>query len=266
MQKSANADAIANVRQSNGGEDFVPAKWTEGGETDKDRTGWQAKGFGDKRWDPAVHGQGSNRMGKASVIHLLEDDTEIASWAEPAVDNALATDRERYLFTDADLHIEDLVIDPQTSQPAGPNGRGGAARADGGETPDQSWVQRVSIERPGIAQDAIVPVTSAGGFDGQAISWSQYQNLKQEQADQQTVTDAKNRAWAAAKLDDVEGRDLLKIAIIVGIWSFILLFHQDLGAAIAGLTGGGGGGGGGNAVSNAAGSALGMIRLPLGGV
>lgn len=261
MQKASNADALANVRLSNGQEDFRPAKWTEGEDDDKESTGWQVKGLGEKRFDPAVHDQGSNRMGKASLIHLLEDAPELASWAEPAIDNALQLGREGYLFTDADLFVGNVTVDAQGS-PTAVNGQPTQARADGGQA-NVDLAEQISIDRPGIAQDALVPLASRDGFGGQVVSWGKYQTLKTQQADQDKIKDAKNRAWAAAKLDDIEGRDILKIAIIVGIWSFILLFHQDIGAAIAGFgSGGGGGGGAGGAVGNA----LGMISLGLGGV
>jgi hypothetical protein len=77
------------------------------------------------------------------------------------------------------------------------------------------------------------------------VSWNRYQTLKSERGDQETIRDAKNSAWAAAKLDSIEGRDMLKWAIILGIAGFVLLFNAEIGAFIAGLTGGGGGGGGG---------------------
>jgi hypothetical protein len=259
MQQASNADAIANVRLANGDEDFRPAKWLTGAEDEKDTTGWQIKGL-DKRHDPAVHDQGSNRMGKASVIHTLEDAPELASWAEPAIDNALQLGREGYLFSDADLYVGNVTVDAQGS-PTAVNGQSTQARADGGQQ-GVDLAEQISIQRPGIATDALVPLESRQGFGGQVISWTQYQTLKTQQADQDKLKDAKNRAWAAAKLDDIEGRDILKIAIIVGIWSFILLFHQDIGAAIAGFGGGGGGGGG---AGGAVGNALGMISLGLGG-
>lgn len=50
----------------------------------------------------------------------------------------------------------------------------------------------------------------------------------------------------------------MKWVLIIGLWSGILLFHQEIGAFIAGLSGGGGGGGGG-----AVGDALGML-IPIG--
>ncbi|MFB6201307.1 MAG: hypothetical protein ABEI98_04780 [Halorhabdus sp.] len=258
MQKASNADAIANVRLSNGNEDFRPAKWTVAEDDEKESTGWKIKGLKD-RYDPAVHDQGSNRMGRASLIHTLEDAPELASWAEPAIDNALQLGREGYLFTDADLYVGNVTVDAQGS-PQAVNGQPTQARADGGQGVD--FAEQVSIDRPGIAQDALIPLASRDGFGGQVVSWGKYQTLKTQQADQDKIKDAKNRAWAAAKLDDIEGRDLLKLGIIVGIWSFILLFHQDIGAFIAGLSGGGGGGGAGSAVGNA----LGMISLGLGGV
>jgi hypothetical protein len=261
MQKASNADAIANVRLSNGDEDFRPAKWLTADEDDKDESGWQVKGL-DKRHDPAVHDQGSNRMGKASVIHAMEDAPELATWAEPAIDNALQLGREQYLFTDADLYVGNLTVDAQ-AQPTAVNGQPTEAMADGGEQA-VDIVEEISIDRPGVAIDALVPLGSREGFGGQVVSWSQYQTLKTQETDQDKLKDAKNRAWAAAKLDEIKEMPWLKIGVGIAIWSFILLFHQDIGAAIAGFGGGGGGGGGG--AGGAVGNALGMIRLSLGGV
>ena len=251
MQKAANADGLANVRRSNGHEDLLPAKYAEGAEDEKDRSGWKVKGLGDKRYDTAVHGRGTNRMGKANVLHINEDDPEQGSWAEAAIDNALQLNREQYLFRDATLMARNATL--MTS-----DGKQGQAVADGGVQQRPIKVSDISIDRPGICEDVLVPLGSPDGYDGQVISWSQYQNVKQEQADQETVRDAKNQAWAAAKLDEVEGKDLLKWVLILGVWSAVLLFHQELGAAIVGLTGGGGGGGGG-----AVGTALGTVSMPL---
>lgn len=244
MQKAAGADGVANVRRSNGHEDLLPAKWVEGAEDDKDRTGWRVKGLGGKRYDPAKHGRSTQRYGKASMLHVDEDATSIGSWAEPTMDNAIQLGREQYLFRDAQmLHVTvDGDEEPQR------------ALADGGATQSH-----VSVDAPGVLQDCLVPINSRPGYDGQVISWNQYTSLAQEKADQDRIRDAKNAAWTAAKLDDMDGMDVLKWMIIIGIWSAILLFHQDIGAAISGLTSGGGGGGG------AVGNALGMLALGLGG-
>jgi hypothetical protein len=241
MQKAANADGVANVRRSNGHEDLLPAKWVEGSEDEKDTTGWRIKGLGGKRYDPAVHGRSTSRFGKANVLHIDEDATEAGSWAEPTMDNAIQLGREQYLFRDAKMYHVTVESDEAPQQ----------AIADGGAVQSH-----VSVESPGILQDCLVPTNSRAGYDGQVVSWNQYTTLKQEQADQDKIRDAKNAAWTAAKLDDIEGVDILKWMIIIGLWSAILLFHQDIGAAISGLTNGGGGGAGG-----AVGSALGMVAL-----
>lgn len=264
MQKASNADAIANVRLSNGDEDFRPAKWLTAAEDEKDQSGWQVKGL-DERQDPAVHDQGSNRMGKASIIHTIEDAPELASWAEPAIDNAIQLGREGYLFTDADLYIGELTVDAQ-GEPTAVNGQSTEAVADGGQAA-VDLVEQISIDRPGLAHEALIPLASREGFGGQVISWDKYQTLKTQQADQDRVRDAKNRAWAAAKLDEIKEMPWLKIGIGIAIWSAILLFHQDIGAMIAGFGGGGGGGGGAaSAAGEAVSGGLGMISLPLGGV
>lgn len=243
MQKAASADAVANVRLNNGKEDMRPAKFVEGGEDEKDLSGWKIKGLGDKRYDTAVHGRSTMRMGKADLIHVNEDDTEQGTWTEATIDNAFQLDRERYLFRDAQVTIKNLVYDYGGTE-------GPEAVADGGQPASQSQVQDVSLTRPGILEDVLVPVGSRTGYDGQVISWGQYSTLKSDQSDQETIRDAKNSAWAAAKLDDIEGKDLIKWVLIIGIWSLILLFHQDIGAFISGL-------GGGNSVGQAAGGALG---------
>ena len=233
MQKASKADTLANVRRSNGMEDVLPAKWAEGGEDEKDRSGWKVKGLGDKRYDPAVHGQSTSRMGKANFIHIDEDGPEQGTWAEVAMDNAIQLDREQYLFSDAQVNmvvVEGTGDDPQQ------------AIADGGQS---QYVHSVSVDNPGVLVDALVPIGSRDGYDGQVVSWNRYQTLKSERGDQETIRDAKNSAWAAAKLDSIEGRDMLKWAIILGIAGFVLLFNAEIGAFIAGLTGGGGGGGGG---------------------
>lgn len=256
MQKSASADAVANVRRSNGQEDVLPAKWVEGDEDDKDRTGWKVKGLGDKRYDGAVHGKSSLRLGKANIVHINEDDTEQGTWAECAIDNAFQLDRERYLVRDATVAV---FTDSGDDGAFNWQGENGAALADGGTPATRT---RATLHRPGVLEDALVPLTSRNGYDGQVISWNQYSTLKDEQSDQETIRDAKNSAWAAAKLDDISEKDLLKWALIIGLWSAILLFHTEIGAAIAGLTGGGGGGG---AAGGAVSGALGMLHFALTG-
>jgi hypothetical protein len=255
MQRAASADTLANVLLSSGREDVRPAKWVEGGEDEKDMSGWKVKGLADKRFDTKPHGRTSNRFGKADLIHVLEDGTEQVDFAEPAIDNAFQLDRERYLFRDASVNLEML----QFKEPGDVQGGGAEAVADGGE-----WTQRVqdvSVERPGILQDTLVPVSSRGGFDGQVVSWNQVSNIKQENADQEALRQAKNAGWMAAKLDTIGKTDLFKWVLILGAIGAVLLFHAEIGAFIAGLTNGGGG-----AVGNAASSAgLGSVA-PIGGV
>jgi hypothetical protein len=232
MQKASNADTLAHVRRSNGMEDVLPAKWVEGAEDDKDRTGWRVKGLGDKRYDPAVHGNSTSRMGKANLIHIDEDGPEQGTWAEVAMDNALQLDREQYLFSDAQVNM--VVVEGGGDDPQ-------QAMADGGQA---QYVHSVSVDNPGVLVDALVPIGSRDGYDGQVVSWNRYQTLKTERSDQEAIRDAKNSAWAAAKLDSIQGKDLIKWAIILGIAGFILLFNGEIGAFIAGIGGGGGGGGG----------------------
>lgn len=247
MQKAANADVVAHVRRTNGHEDTLPAAWVEGAEDEKDRSGWAVKGLGDKRFDTAVHNNESSRFGKAQIINLDEDASEQGTWAECTMDNAFQLDRERYLFRNAQVDVQELVYQ------ADPTGNG-AAVTDGGQ---QYRTQNVSLARPGVLEDTIIPLNSREGYGGQQVSWNQYQNLKSEQSDQETIRDAKNSAWTAAKLDDVEGMDILKWALIIGGWSALLLFKDSIAAAIASF-----GGGGGNAVGSAASQAgLGMIHL-----
>lgn len=245
MQKAASADALTLTRRSNGKLDTLPAKWVEGAEDEKDRTGWRIKTLGEKRFDPAVHGNETARFGKADMVPVSEDTTELGTWAEATMDNAFQLDRERYLFRDAKVTIEQLVYDVQ--DPAA------GAMADGGtaDPTQQIRTQDVSLSKPGVLEDVLVPVTSRSGYDGQVVSFDQYSNLKSEQSDQETIRDAKNQAWAAAKLDDIERADMLKWLIAIGVWSFILLFHQDIGAFIAGLSGSG-------TVGNAASAAGGL--------
>jgi len=241
MQKAASADALANVRLRNGQEDVRPAAFVEPDEDEKDLAGWKVKGLGGKRYDPAVHGRSASRFGKANMIHVNEDSTEQGSWAEAAIDNALQLNREKYLFRSAHVHANNLTIDSDGTP---------QAVADGGQQPATS----VTVQQPGVLEDALVPVSSRAGYDGQVISWNQYSTLKNEQTDQEKIRDAKNQAWAAAKLDDIEGADVFKwILIAVGVGA-VLLFHQEIGAFIAGLSGGGSGGG-------AVGSALGMLAM-----
>lgn len=256
MQKAANADALANYRSSSTQEDVRPAAWVEGEEDEKDRTGWAIKGVADKRYDAAVHGQSTSRFGKANMIHIDEDSTEQGTWAEACIDNALQFHREKYLFRNATLETDKVVVN-EDGQITGLGNGGPEAIADGGSPVSMN----VSIKRPGICEDALVPISSREGYDGQVISWNQYQNLKEQQSDQETIRDAKNSAWAAAKLDEIEGVDLLKWALILAAWSALLLFKDAIAAAIAGIAGGGGGGG-------AVGTALGMINVVgmLGGI
>lgn len=249
MQRAANADALANVRTSNDKEDVYPAAYVEGSEDDKDGTGWKIKGLGDKRYHTGVRGGSSSRFGRADLIHINEDDPEQATWTEAMIDAAFQLDREKYLFRDATVHADYTLVANNASS-------GNQAIADGGvadglvpESVD------VSLHRPGILEDVLVPISSPNGYDGQVISFNQFSNIKQEKTDQESIREAKNSGWMAAKLDDVDGMDMLKWALIFGLWSFILLFYEDIGAAIAGI-------GGGNAVGEtASGAGLGMLHL-----
>lgn len=245
MQQAASADALANVRTQNDNEDVLPAKWVEGDGDDRELTGWKVMGLGEKRFDTGIRGGSSSRFGKADIIHINGDDLEQGSWAEAAIDNAIAANREQYLFRDAKLEARINVLDGN-----------GAARTDGGQ--QETFVDRVTPQRPGVLEDMVVDLTSEGDYDGQQVSWNQVQNLKQENTGQEKLREAKNAGWMAAKLDDVGAKDLFKWVLVLGAIGAILLFHQEIGALIAG--------GGGDAVSKAAdGTGLGMI-LPFGGV
>lgn len=250
MQKASNADAVANARLPSGKEDIRPAQWVTGEEDEKDRTGWKVKGL-DARYDPAVHGRSTQRFGKADILHLDADATEVGTWGECTIDNALQLDRERYLLRDAEVTIQQLVYDADPSdQPA---------VADGGYDPTEQYrTTEVSLSKPGILEDALIPLSSGEGYDGQVVAWNQYSNLKEQQSDQETIRDAKNSAWAAAKLDDIGGVEYLKWALIIGGWSALLLFKDAIAAFIAGL---GGGGGSGGAVGSAVSGGIGSVNV-----
>jgi len=257
MQKAASADALANVRHPNDKEDVLPAAFVEG--DDDELSGWKIKTLGQKRYDPGVRGGSSSRMGKADLIHVNEDDLEQGTWTEATIDAAFQLDREKYLFADAEVGITEniVAVDPSLE------GGDGAAVADGGsDVTYQTESIDVSLERPGMLEDALVPLTSRAGYDGQLISWISYSNLKSEKSDQQAVRDAKNAGWMAAKLDDIGARDMVKWAIILGIAGAVLLFHKDIGAAISSF----GGGGGGSDVAPTMGlGVLPLLRYRLGG-
>jgi len=244
MQKAASADAIANVRHPNDKEDVRPAAFVEGGEDDRERTGWKVKGIDGKRYAPSVRGGSTSRLGKADLIHINEDDLEQGTWVESVMDSALQFDRERYLFRDADVTetTEVLPVDPSLGNGQTPVADGGFDAAGNDNLSYQPVSRRISIDSPGIHEDTLVPLTSRTGYDGQLVSFEQYRHLKNSQADQETVRDAKNAGWMAAKLDDIGKGDLIKWAIIIGVGGLILLFHQDLGAAISSFGGGGGAG------------------------
>jgi hypothetical protein len=242
MQKASSSHAVASVRRSNGKVDTLPAEWVEADEEEKNRTGWKIKTLGDKRYDPAVHGRSTTRFGKADLALIDEDGSEQATWAEASIDNAFQLDREKYLFRDANVSIENLVYDVGSAADG--------ARADGGRPESKRKIkdQEVSLTRPGVLEDVLVPINSRDGYAGQVVSHNQYRHLKSEQSDQETIRDAKNQAWAAAKLEDIETADLVKWALILGLWSAALLWHQDIGAFISGLGGGGAAGAAGDAV------------------
>lgn len=246
MQKASNADAIANVRLKSGREDLRPAKWVDGAEDEKDRSGWKIKGLS-ARYDPSVHERDTQRYGKADILHLDSDETEVGTWAECTMDNAIQMDRERYLFRDAVVKAVFDVGNGQTN---------GQARADGGQAQAlDEYSYRMSVQKPGIHEETLVPLNSREGYDGQVVSWTQYQSMKEDRSDQETVRDAKNAAWTAAKLDEIEGRDIFKWALLLGAAGAVLLFHAEIGAFIAGLGGGDGSGGAvGDAVSGGLGS------------
>jgi len=252
MQKAAGADALANVRRPNDREDILPAAYVQGDEDGRDVTGWKVKGLGDKRYATGIRGGASSRMGKADLIHINEDDLEQGSWAEAAIDTAIATNREQYLFRDAELEAHFNVV----PSAVGDDG----ALADGGQPEHDAILQEVTPKRPGVLEDVVVPVTSEGGYDGQQVSMTQFSNLKQEQSDQEQIRQAKNAGWMAAKLDEIGKGELFKWILIACVVGAVLLFHAEIGAFIAGLGGGGGG------VTGAT-SGLGMMSpVPLGGV
>ena len=243
MQKAASADAVANIRRKNDKEDLLPAKLVESSETDSERDGWKVKSISGKRYDPSVRGGTSSRYGKADMIHINEDDPEQGTWVETAMDSALQADRERYLFMDAT--IRDIKRGVAYDQSLGD---GSTAVADGGfsagdEMTFETHERKISIETPGVNVDMLVPLNSMPGFDGTVVSWNQYSTLKNQQADQQQIQDAKNAGRMAALMEQLDKKDLFKWAIILSAAGAVLLFHQDIGAAISSFGGGGGGGG-----------------------
>lgn len=253
MQKAANASKIANVRLSGGGEDLLPADYVESDETDKERSGYQIKGVDGKRWDPNGH---SERMGKAEIIHVNEDDPDQATWAQTALEEAINAGREKYLFADADLTVTidgtemDHLLSADSPTDAG-------AIPDGGVSQLPRELRHVTVDKPGVLHDALVPLASPDGYEGTVVSWSKYSQLKDEKGDQSRIREAKNQAWTAKALEDVDKSGILKKLLLLAGWSALLLFHEDIGSAIAGF-------GGGGAVSSAADSAtggLGMLHL-----
>lgn len=248
MQKAASADAIADVRRSSSREDFLPAAYVEGAEDEKERSGWKVKGIDGKRYAPPLGGEGPLRYGKANILKINEDDTETGTWTEAALRAALKADRERYLFRDAQLVADGVYLADDAAGDI-------PARADGGRRPNVQELGRVSVHSPGVAEDILVPAQSEPGFDGQVLSLNKFSNLKREQGDQETVRDAKNSAWAAAKLDDIGAADYLKWGLIFVGWSALLLFKDAIASFISGLAGSGGAGGAvGGAVSGGIGS------------
>lgn len=265
MQKAAGADAIANVRHPNDKEDVLPAAFVEGGEDDRERTGWKVKGIDGKRYDPSVRGGASTRLGKADLIHINEDDLEQGTWAETVMDSALQFNRERYLFRDAQVTETTNVVatDPLLGNGQTPVADGGLdVHSEGEGVNYEPRSRRISIDSPGVHEDTLIPLTSRTGYDGQLVSFEQYRHLKNEQADQETVRDAKNAGWMAAKLDDIGKGDMLKWALIIGVGGLILLFHQDIGAAISSF---GGSGGAGDVAPSAGLGLLPLIKARFGG-
>jgi len=257
MQRAASADALANVRRSSDKEDVLPAKFVEPDDDDKHTRGWRVKGLGKQTYDPAVNGRASQRLGKASIIHINEDDPEQGTWAEATMDTALQLGRERYLFRDAEVSAEVAAVY------ADDDGADAQAVADGGAEFDPI-LQRATVTKPGVLHDTLVPLTSREGYDGTVVSWKQYAELKAEQTDQDRLKDAKNAGWMAAKMDDLGATDLMKWVLIAAVVGAVLLFHAEIGAFIAGLTSSGGGSAVGGA-AGAAGDALGAV-LPTGGI
>ena len=247
MQKAASADAVANVRKKNDKEDLLPAKMVESSKTDGERDGWKVKGISGKRYDPSVRGGTSSRYGKADMIHINEDDPEQGTWVEATMDAAIQTDRERYLFRDATIRDtkRGIPVDGSLGNAGMPVADGGVNPAAGGDSDLYFNVQerQISIESPGIHEDTLIPLSSLPGYDGTVVSFSQYSNLKNEQADQQKIADAKNAGRMAALMEQLDKKDLFKWALILSAAGAVLLFHQDIGAAIASFGGGGGGGG-----------------------
>lgn len=245
MQKAASADAVANVRRKNGKEDLLPAAYKEGAEDGHKRSGWAIIGLGDKRYDPGIHGGSTVRYGKADIIHVDEDETHQGSWEEAALDNAFQMERDRYLFREATANVTRVNVGAQQG------GGDQPAVTDGGQATEQ-YRQRVTLDRPGVLEDTIIPVDSPEGYDGQVARLSQFRSVQTETGDQDTVRDAKNAGWLAAKMDENGPRELMKWVLILGCIGAMLLFDDELGAAIASF------GGGGGAVDSAT-SGLGMV-------
>jgi hypothetical protein len=255
MQRAASADALANVRLSSGREDVLPAKFVDPADDDKHTRGWRVKSLGKQTYDPAVNGRASQRLGKASIIHINEDDPEQATWAETTIDTAFQLGRERYLFRDAEVNADVSVY-----AAPGDGGEAGQAVADGG---NESVLQRATVTTPGVLHDTLVPLSSRPGYDGTVVSWSQFADIKTEKTDQDRIKDSKNAGWMAAKMDDLGSADLMKWVLIGLVVGAVLLFHAEIGAFIAGLSSSGGGDAVGGA-AGAAGDALGAV-LPTGG-
>jgi len=241
--QEAGADAVANIRRSNDKEDLLPAKLVESDDTESERDGWKVKTISGKRYDPSVRGGTTSRYGKADMIHINEDDPEQGTWVETAMDAALQADRERYLFMDAT--IRDITRGTLRDNSLG---NGSTAVADGGSVQDSevyfdAQTRQVSIESPGQNVDMLIPLASLPGYDGTVVSFSQYSSMKNQQADQKKIQDAKNAGRMAALMEQLDKKDLFKWAMVLGAAGAVLLFHQDIGTAISSFGGGGGGGG-----------------------
>lgn len=231
MQNSSGADAVSLTHLPNGKVTVEPVTWQHGDIEDQQKAGWTPL-HREKVWNPGAEGRGVERMGKADVILADEDSTQKGSWVEANFAEALdLPGRTDGLYRDATLVANQIQLD------AGGGNASNGAMADGGTIP----VGQMSVEDPGVLEDALVEIGGGEDHDGVVVSARKIKETYQEKVGSEELHEAEERSYLAGIIDSgTDSKNVVWLFVAAAVTAFALAYGPDI---IAAIFGGGGGGG-----------------------
>jgi hypothetical protein len=230
--KRSGGDAIGLNHKPSDQLDLLPTKYDQKlGET-SESPGWQVKD-GERTWEESAQGKSIGFIGRTPVVMLDDDADSIGSWLDARVTDAIDKGRMREL-----VRVDEGTFKAEITYPNGAGAGGqGPAMADGGAN---VWKDFEPAHTP-IFEDMLIDVGSDEGFNGSAVSFSNYKDTDRDSTSQEKLKMAEERGRLMGMDPERLKSWMLKIFAIAAGLALAGLVGPEL---IGGMFGGGGGGGG----------------------